>query len=127
MANFDWKEYLILAQELIGKEGEKYVRASISKAYYAIFNILCQKVVFRDRKDKHQKLIEILKDVYNHQDIKDEYYYDLEEQDWIRMGIQLEEMRKERNAADYDAYTISKQRASSVLETIKSMFEILNK
>jgi len=88
---------------------------------------LCGKVTFHDRKDKHQKLIEILKNAHNHEEIKDDCYYDLEREEWVRIGIQLEDLRKERNHADYDSYSISRKRALDVLEIVESIFEMLKK
>ncbi len=42
--DFDWKEYLGLAKTLQAEDTERALRASISRAYYAVFNC-CKKYV----------------------------------------------------------------------------------
>ena len=36
---FDWTEYLKLAQELATRSGEAYLRSSLSRAYYYVYNL----------------------------------------------------------------------------------------
>jgi uncharacterized protein (UPF0332 family) len=36
---FNWHDYLKLAEELAGRDGEQYLRTSIGRAYYRVYNL----------------------------------------------------------------------------------------
>jgi len=88
--SFDWKEYLKLAEELAKGSKESYLRSSISRAYYSVFCISRNKTIGKDykRSDVHNKVIEILKNK--------------EDKSLRKAGLNLDELRRIRNKADYD-------------------------
>lgn len=92
---FDWDEYLQLAEELHESDspsvGEASERTATSRAYYAAFHRALEyapKRVRTARRDKHRKLI----DHYKKGHSKTER----------AVGRQLEMLRDNRNAADYE-------------------------
>ncbi len=88
--SFDWKEYIKLAEELKQHYDEKYLRTSVSRAYYGVFCICRNQKGYGYYKkgDVHQITIS----TYKNSDNKDEK--------WI--GKLLDDIRKQRNSADYD-------------------------
>jgi hypothetical protein len=59
---FNWREYLSLAKELLENKNEASYRSAISRAYYSIYNTLCFYIDrFKSQTDKHKQLIDIFK------------------------------------------------------------------
>lgn len=92
---FDWDEYLQLAEELHERDSdflrEAGERTAISRAYYAAFHEALQYAPNRVRnapRDKHRKLID--------------HYKQAPTQTERAVGRQLERLRDNRNAADYE-------------------------
>ncbi len=115
--NFDWEEYFKLAEELAKGQTEAKARSSISRAYYAIFNIAKQIIEEKDPFIKvptinvHGWLISYLKSP------RDRFSYQLSQD--IRI------LRDSRNDADYDSSPISFKKANQSLELARSMIEKL--
>lgn len=92
--NFDWKEYLTLAERLRTDGGQACFRSSISRAYYAAFCIARDKVGLKDYEPErlgdppvHKKVINTLRSSGK-----------LSERE---SGLILDQLRKMRNEADY--------------------------
>jgi len=92
---FDWDEYLQLAEELHERDSdflrEASKRTAISRAYYAAFHEALQYAPNRVQsapRDKHRKLID--------------HYKQAPTQTERTVGRQLERLRDNRNAADYE-------------------------
>jgi len=121
---FDWKKYLELARDLSLNEDEESFRSSISRGYYSIFNVLCGLVQLPNRVDKHQKLIELFKDINSHHLIEIE----LETEQYIFIANELFFLREKRNDADYDGkIKIKKELAEEILDKIEHIYEIIEK
>ena len=93
---FDWKEYLELAKQLVGRAGSGYSaeaaeRSAVSRAYYAAFclvrNYAEKNLAFRKTgsAQDHESLREHLK-----------------RQRRVRLASRLNKLRKWRNDCDYD-------------------------
>jgi uncharacterized protein (UPF0332 family) len=92
--NFDWKEYLTLAERLQMDGGQACFRSSISRAYYAAFCIARDKVGLKDYEPQrlgdvpiHKKVIFTLRDSKK-----------MSEKE---TSLILDQLRKMRNDADY--------------------------
>lgn len=92
--NFDWKEYLTLAERLRTDGGQACFRSSISRAYYAAFCIARDKVGLKDYEPErtgdppiHKKVINTLRTS--------------EKMSEREISLILDQLRKMRNEADY--------------------------
>jgi uncharacterized protein (UPF0332 family) len=127
MIQFDWNNYFELAKKLAQNEEEASWRTSISRAYYALFNVLCKHVKrFQSRTDKHRQLINILKDEYEWHRLN-ETFGGVAEYDIKHIGFELNELRDLRNFADYSASKIiSKSLAIDTCDRVQSIFDIIS-
>lgn len=85
--SFDWDGYLSVANELKSGESEAHWRASISRAYYAVHQIGCQKAGIREEGQMHRKLIEYFQGIRG--SLEDQIYTD------------LRDLREDRVRSDY--------------------------
>src|SRR5256885_4471589 len=89
---FDWKDYLVLAQELRSKPNEAALRSSISRAYYAAFCTALYRLYPNGSetfsRDSHASL---WKEYKQHQG-----------RSFSHIGLRGDRIRKDRQAADYD-------------------------
>jgi len=90
---FSWLSYLEVAEYLLGRQGQGFRRSAISRAYYGIL-IHTREVLqqhsgssFSIGREIHQEVISSLQS-----DSRPEV---------IELGNKLDELRKERNRADY--------------------------
>ena len=88
--SFDWKDYVYLAEDLLNRAEESYLRSSISRAYYGVFCIARNRKGYKKYtgSDVHWKVINEYKNSS-----------DKNEQD---IGRILDKLRKSRNDADYN-------------------------
>jgi uncharacterized protein (UPF0332 family) len=92
---FDWLLYLDVADHLAGREGEGYMRSAVSRAYYGVFCSArdalerLDSVRFPKAQNVHREVIHALK---THR-----------VRELARSGMNLDRLRRERNAADYDS------------------------
>jgi uncharacterized protein (UPF0332 family) len=91
---FDWCNYLLLAEEIANRNEEQCLRSSISRAYYAAFHVSLKtlqqngKVRLEDQgRGIHQELIKTLRSSRNSVEKK--------------TGNRLDRLRCYRNNADY--------------------------
>lgn len=95
--NFDWKDYVYLAEDLLKRSEESCLRSAISRAYYGVFGIArnikgCKESA---RSNIHWKVI----NGYKSSGDKNER----------NIGRILDKLRRSRNDADYnEKKTISK-------------------
>ncbi|MBW2622951.1 MAG: DNA-binding protein [Deltaproteobacteria bacterium] len=97
--NFDWQGYLTLAKELGGQpeakaNSESKLRSSMSRSYYAAFQLAKQHLIVKDGNTK------VPDDGYAHSFVPDEF---LESHDANRrkIGSNLKRLKTNRNKADY--------------------------
>ncbi len=119
---FNWRDYLRLAENLCEQNTEAHYRTAVSRAYYAIFNILKIKAGYRKADGSfHQDFISLIK-------IADDNIVDklnISASNLTTIGIYLDSLRKERNFADYDGLQrFDEVRASQNLEKVKAIFQI---
>ncbi len=88
--SFDWKEYIKLAEELLKQVDEAHLRSSISRAYYGVFCIARNKSGY-----KRTKATNVHKSVILH-------YQRSHNLDYKFVGKLLDELRRNRNDADYN-------------------------
>jgi uncharacterized protein (UPF0332 family) len=92
--NFRWEEYLALARELSVKGGEAAMRAAISRAYYAAYHTARlhkgSKTAVATRGGPHVAVWQALKESGD--------------TDWRKAGNRGNEIRLNRQRADYDDY-----------------------
>lgn len=88
--SFNWQDFLKIAEELMNTSEEAKLRTATSRAYYAVFCPARNKKGYKGYKkgDIHQKVISL----YKRSNIQDESF----------IGKTLDELRRERNDADYD-------------------------
>jgi len=111
--SFDWRKYIKLAEDLLGQGDEAHWRSSISRAYYGVFCLARNKAGYKHVKksDVHRAVIQ--------------YYKMSSSPDDKFVGKVLDELRRNRNDADYnDDKVIDFRLAERVL--FKS-FKILEK
>jgi uncharacterized protein (UPF0332 family) len=89
----DPKEFLSLAEILKQTKKEAHLRTAISRSYYALFNLLrdflCENgIPFSRKVDDHKK-------VYF-------YFHNSKIEEFIQIGKDLDDLREERNDADYE-------------------------
>jgi hypothetical protein len=94
--SFDWSEYLILAEHMMGKIGEfpdqeAVYRSIISRAYYAVFCLIRNYVRDVDHKEFHGN---------DHQALQ-KYLMVHAHQPRRRLGNQLQDLHQHRIKADY--------------------------
>lgn len=119
---FNWRDYLRLAEDLCKQDTEAHYRSAVSRAYYAVFNILKIKADYRRADGSfHQDFISIIK-------IADDKIVDklnISANELKTIGINLETLRRERNIADYDGLQrFDKERALQNIEIVKAIFQI---
>jgi uncharacterized protein (UPF0332 family) len=125
--SFDWRKFHTLANQLVSASNEESWRSAISRAYYAIYNILCHKAGFvtPSQKAKHQDLILIYKELQNNIDLK---LPDLEDFEIQIIGNELDNLRRLRNESDYHGTkTKTAKDAKQAIEKVEAIFELLNK
>ena len=114
---FHWKDYILLAQELIeiAPEKEEYLRSAISRAYYGVFCIA------RSKKNIQGEGAGI------HHDVQEKYSNSADIEDRI-IGRTLASLRKQRNKADYsDEYSIDIDKAEELLGDAQKILKLLRK
>ncbi|HID28273.1 MAG TPA: hypothetical protein EYP22_10770 [Methanosarcinales archaeon] len=112
--SFDWKEYVYLAEELKQHSDEKYLRTSVSRAYYGVFCICRNQKGYKyyTKGDVHQKTISTYKNSID----KGEKL----------IGKLLDDLRRQRNKADYDEdKKITVNLADRVVLKAKKILKIL--
>ena len=119
---FNWRDYLRLAEALYEQNTEAHYRTAVSRAYYAIFNILKIKAGYRKADGSfHQDFISVLK-------IADDNIVDklnISASNLTTIGIYLDSLRQERNFADYDGLQrFDEARASQSIDKVKAIFQI---
>jgi uncharacterized protein (UPF0332 family) len=124
---FNWREYLSLAKELLENKNEVSYRSAISRAYYSIYNTLCFYIDrFKSKKDKHKQLIDIFKDEEEWHRIN-RNLEGVDEEDLIYIGSEMRYLRDMRNKADYEiSYPITERKAQEVLEKVEMIFKIID-
>ena len=89
--SFNWIDFIKLAKRLVeNQDDEASLRSGISRAYYGVFCIARNKAGLKNYKkaDVHREVIKC----YRNSGSCDE----------AEAGVILDQMRKERNIADYD-------------------------
>lgn len=113
---FEWEKYCDVGKHLksFSKE-EEYQRSSISRYYYACFNLVKQyfekHYYLLGRKDVHQKLINALKGRSTEENL---------------LSDSLNNLRRYRNNADYDE-CFQKSNIRKTEKSVKDIFTTLNK
>jgi uncharacterized protein (UPF0332 family) len=95
--NFDWKDYVYLAEDLLKRPEESCLRSAISRAYYGVFGIARNMKGYKEfaRSNIHWKVI----NGYKNSAVKNER----------NIGRILDKLRRSRNDADYnEEKTVSK-------------------
>ncbi len=122
---FNWRDYLTIAYELCEKNNtEAHFRIAISRAYYAVFNILRLKAGYHNKKDvSHQDFISELKLLNDKVVMK----LDIEENKIQFIGSELDALRKEQNFADYDGLErFDRGRTNTNLEKATAILELFD-
>jgi len=112
--SFKWEDFILLAERLIQNDDEASLRTCISRAYYGIFCIARNKKGFKDYKYANVQKIVIEK--YKNSDKKEEKI----------IGKILDNLRKERNKADYyEDERIDHELANRMLSKAKEVLKKL--
>jgi uncharacterized protein (UPF0332 family) len=90
---FDWYQYFVLAEAIAQRSEEEYLRSSISRAYYAAFNLSRTMLQEQDR-------VRIEKSRNIHQDVINTLQSSDDEAE-KNTGNRLLRLRQYRNNADY--------------------------
>ncbi len=118
---FNWRDYLRLAEDLCKQDTEAHYRTAVSRAYYAIFNILKIKADYRKADGAfHKEFISLLRNP----DDKIIDKLSISAGELREIGASLDTLRKERNIADYDGLQrFDKERALQSIEIVKAIFQ----
>lgn len=119
--SFNWKDYFVLAQELLERSEERYLRSSISRAYYGVFCIARDKAGLKDYRPNFRK-----GDPGVHEKVISTYRDSLKREEKLAGRI-LDKMRRSRNKSDYNGNITLKeddakraiQDASNVLNNLR--------
>ena len=121
---FQWKDYRLIADELLMQEGEAYVRCAISRYYYSIFGSTRQYLIEDMHKYKFAK---------DNGDVHWQIYDELTRSDdfnEIQLGECLGFLRVARNHADYDnlddCHSYFEKNLEKVIGITDEAFEFLN-
>lgn len=116
---FDWQEYFQLAEELCESKSEAKIRSSISRAYYAVFNISMQTIKKIDPSEEitsnhaHKWLIK---------------YFNKSQDKFLNvLSENIRELRDARNKADYKSPHTSVQEAKQALKLAELIINKLKK
>jgi uncharacterized protein (UPF0332 family) len=90
---FDWYQYFVLAEAIAQRSEEEYLRSSISRAYYAAFNLSLNML-------QEQNRVRIEKSRNTHQDVINTLQSSDNEAE-KNTGNRLFRLRQYRNNADY--------------------------
>lgn len=110
--SFDWSEYLDIAQELFTQaknnspHQEANLRIAISRAYYAVFNKARDHLRRHDKLREPAPLVDSNGNYINIHAYVREKFKNSADADYQEIGLALERMVKDRNAADYDLANI---------------------
>ncbi len=127
---FDWQDYYILARELLSladgvSQEEAMLRAALSRAYYAAYNLACdylrdigeyptKQEIQASRMESHKFLIEIFMENSAHPE-------------WDEIGKKLYTLKNFRHRADYDKLgTYMFTNTSGIKKRIDDAEEIIN-
>jgi uncharacterized protein (UPF0332 family) len=88
--SFDWKDYVYLAEDLLNRPEESYLRSAISRAYYGVFCIARNNKGYKDfaGSNVHWKVIN--------------EYKNSSDRNERNLGRILDNLRRSRNDADYN-------------------------
>ena len=115
--SFDWKDYIDLAEDLLSNKKESYLRSSISRAYYGVFCLARNKKNYQKyRTQKGENIHWMVINAYRKSN-------DPLEQ---RIGINLDNLRRTRNDADYKGEkTINRKNAERVIMKAKQILILM--
>ena len=114
--SFDWGKFLEVAEKLNQQKSEETFRTAISRAYYSVFCTIRNLKGFKDYKqrDIHSKLIETLKNSHSNSD--------------NFIGTTLDQLRRERNIADYNEDKIVNEMMSQkCIYMAQEIFKLIKK
>ncbi|MCD6238374.1 MAG: hypothetical protein J7K51_03445 [Thermotogae bacterium] len=115
--NFDWKDFVRLAEDLMKRPDEASLRSAISRAYYGVFCISRNKRGFKNYRPEKGKNI--------HWIVINEYKNSHNNNEEI-IGKYLDDLRRNRNYSDYDEdKTIDFKLAQRVLIKAKQILDKL--
>jgi len=115
--SFDWRDYLILSEELAKRSEESCLRTSISRAYFAAWCIARNKKGYKNYKPKGGKNIHWI--IIN-------AYKNAKDKALRKVGWNLDELRKTRNDADYNEdKRVNKELAERMLILAKGISDNL--
>ncbi len=93
MTDFDWHDYLRLAQQLAPLEDEAAKRTAISRAYYFMFHLARERAMRNGCKLSYAES--------SHKSVWDVYIRS-PDTDCKSLGLEGSRLRERRNVADYD-------------------------
>lgn len=115
--SFNWFTLLTVAGDLLEKDGEEYMRTSINRSYYAVFNTTRQII--------EENIKEELPVKYIH-DAVINYCISNSNHNYQKIGSDLDRLRRERVKADYKGdIVIKKDTAQKVFKWAKGLKPIL--
>lgn len=123
----NWRTYLTVAQQSINQNDEAFFRTAVSRAYYAVFNSLRLKAGYNTKTEQvefsHQKFIEALK---NGED-KIVRNLNLDEDTIAIIGEKLNDLRRQRNEADYNGLIhINQKNAKQALQIAEFILQLID-
>ena len=115
--SFDWHEYITLAEKLVLEQNEANLRSAISRTYYGVFCISRNKKGYKNYTLKQGENI--------HWKVINEYK-NSEKPNETLVGKYLDELRRDRNNADYkEDKNIHKGLAERAIFKAKQVLEML--
>ncbi len=124
--SFSWRTYLDVAIDLKNQNSEACYRSAISRAYYAVYNVLRIRAGYTNRQaeSNHRNLISLLKTP------PDELYFRFpfeDKDDLVFIANESDYLRNNRNKADYNGLdSIGENDCTNSIEKVELIFEMLD-
>jgi uncharacterized protein (UPF0332 family) len=111
---FPYNEYLDLAKELSKTDKPAYLRSAISRAYYAVYIRACF-VAGENNQNERSSHKDTIKKFTSHEDDEAQ-----------ELGEILQDLRKNRNQADYDGfYNVDLKKVNFYIEKSEAAMQLL--
>jgi len=114
--NFNWIDFVFLAEELLNNQKEAHIRSSASRAYYGLFGIARNNKNLQnyEKADLHHKVISA--------------YRDSKDENEKKVGRVLFQLRRSRNHADYHphiSFGANREKTEKLVAKAKYALELM--
>jgi uncharacterized protein (UPF0332 family) len=117
---FDWPNYLNLSRTLNESTDEASLRASVSKAYYAVFNMSRNKLIELDTSYVENKYGDSHRDIINK-------FKNNDKQVAKSLAVHLNKLKQKRVNSDYkESFNVDQRYSADAIKTAELIIEKLS-